>query len=103
MHGFEVLLTPMNLGYMVVGILLGVMIGVLPGVGGANGIAILLPLTFSMPPTSAIIMLSAIYWGALFGGAISADPVQHPGRAVVGRDDLRRPSDGASRVAPAKR
>jgi putative tricarboxylic transport membrane protein len=44
---------------------------VLPGLGAANGIAILLPLTFSMSPTSAIIMLSCIYWGALFGGAIA--------------------------------
>jgi hypothetical protein len=66
------------------------------GLGGANGVAILLPLTFSMSPTSAIIMLSCIYWGALFGGAITVDPVQHPGRAVVGRDHLRRLSDGAA-------
>jgi uncharacterized membrane protein len=47
-------------------------LGVLPGLGGANGVAILLPLTFSMSPTSAIIMLSCIYWGALFGGAITS-------------------------------
>ena len=60
LHGFEVLLTPMNIGYMIVGILFGVLLGFLPGVGGANGIAILLPLTFSMEPTTAIIMLSAI-------------------------------------------
>ncbi|MEP7031258.1 MAG: tripartite tricarboxylate transporter permease, partial [Pseudolabrys sp.] len=79
MHGFEVLLTPMNVGYMVVGILFGVLLGFLPGVGGANGIAILLPLTFSMPNTTAIIMLSAIYWGALFGGAISAILFNIPG------------------------
>ncbi len=79
MHGFEVLLTPMNIGYMVVGILFGVLLGFLPGVGGANGIAILLPLTFSMHPTTAIIMLSAIYWGALFGGAISAILFNIPG------------------------
>ena len=57
---------------MLVGILLGVIIGVLPGLGGANGVALLLPLTFSLPPTSAIIMLSCIYWGALFGGAITS-------------------------------
>lgn len=79
LHGFEVLLTPMNVGYMVVGILFGVLLGFLPGVGGANGIAILLPLTFSMHPTTAIIMLSAIYWGALFGGAISAILFNIPG------------------------
>ena len=79
LHGFEVLLTPMNLGYMVVGILFGVLLGFLPGVGGANGIAILLPLTFSMPKTTAIIMLAAIYWGALFGGCISAILFNIPG------------------------
>ena len=79
MHGFHVLLTPGNLGYMVVGILFGVLLGFLPGVGGANGIAILLPLTFSMSPTTAIIMLAAIYWGALFGGCISAILFNIPG------------------------
>src|SRR6185503_14895380 len=71
MHGFSVVLQPYNLILMVVGIVLGVIVGVLPGLGGANGVAILLPLTFSMSPTSAIIMLSCIYWGALFGGAIT--------------------------------
>jgi len=79
LHGFDVLLTPANLGFMVVGILFGVLLGFLPGVGGANGIAILLPLTFSMSPTTAIIMLAAIYWGALFGGCISAILFNIPG------------------------
>ena len=79
LHGFAVALTLQNLGFMLVGILLGVLIGVLPGLGGANGVAILLPLTFSMPPTSAIIMLSCIYWGALFGGAITSILFNIPG------------------------
>jgi putative tricarboxylic transport membrane protein len=78
-HGFSVILTPMNLLLMFVGIILGVLIGVLPGLGGANGVAILLPLTFSMSPTSAIIMLSCIYWGALFGGAITSVLFNIPG------------------------
>ena len=78
-HGFSVVLTPQNLLLMVVGIVLGVIIGVLPGLGGANGVAILLPLTFSMSPTSAIIMLSCIYWGALFGGAITSVLFNIPG------------------------
>src|ERR1700754_1857223 len=78
-HGFAVVLEPQNILLMVVGILLGVIIGVLPGLGGANGIAILLPLTFSMSPTSAIIMLSCIYWGALFGGAITSILFNIPG------------------------
>ena len=64
---------------MLVGIVLGVLIGVLPGLGGANGIAILLPLTFTMSPISAIIMLSCIYWGALFGGAITSILFNIPG------------------------
>jgi putative tricarboxylic transport membrane protein len=79
MHGFSVVLQPYNVLLMVLGIVLGVLIGVLPGLGGANGIAILLPLTFSMSPTSAIIMLSCIYWGALFGGAITSVLFNIPG------------------------
>lgn len=79
MHGFGVLADPMNIVYMLVGIFLGVLIGVLPGLGGANGVAILLPLTFSMSPTSGIIMLSCIYWGALFGGAITSILFNIPG------------------------
>ena len=79
MQGFAVILTPVNIGLMFVGIILGVLIGVLPGLGGANGVAILLPLTFTMSPTSAIIMLSCIYWGALFGGAITSILFNIPG------------------------
>ena len=78
-HGFSVAMTLPNLAYMFIGIVLGVLIGVLPGLGGANGIAILLPLTFTMNPTSAIIMLSCIYWGALFGGAITSILFNIPG------------------------
>src|SRR4051812_33531642 len=79
LQGFLVVLTPMNIGLMFVGITLGVLIGVLPGLGGANGVAILLPLTFTMSPTSAIVMLSCIYWGALFGGAITSILFNIPG------------------------
>src|SRR3954465_6746296 len=84
MHGFGVALTPMNLVLMLTGVVLGVIIGVLPGLGGANGVAILLPLTFGMAQTpggatSAIILLSCIYWGALFGGAITSILFNIPG------------------------
>ena len=79
LSGFAVALTPFNILLMLVGVTLGVIIGVLPGLGGANGIAILLPLTFTMSPTSAIIMLSCIYWGALFGGAITSILFNIPG------------------------
>jgi putative tricarboxylic transport membrane protein len=79
MQGFAVALQPENLLLMLVGVVLGILIGVLPGLGGANGVAILLPLTFSMAPVSAIIMLSCIYWGALFGGAITSILFNIPG------------------------
>jgi putative tricarboxylic transport membrane protein len=78
-HGFGVLADPQNIFYMFVGLALGVLIGVLPGLGGANGVAILLPLTFTMSPTTAIIMLASIYWGALFGGAITSILFNIPG------------------------
>jgi putative tricarboxylic transport membrane protein len=77
--GFQVAISPFNLMMAVIGILLGTIIGVLPGLGGANGVAILLPITFTMPPTSAIILLTCIYWGALFGGAITSILFNIPG------------------------
>jgi putative tricarboxylic transport membrane protein len=79
LHGFAVALSWYNIGMMAIGIVLGIIIGVLPGLGGPNGVAILLPLTFTMPPTSAIIMLSCIYWGTLFAGAITSILFNIPG------------------------
>jgi putative tricarboxylic transport membrane protein len=81
MQGFSTVLSWHNGGLMIVGILLGIVVGVLPGLGGPNGVAILLPLTFTMNPTSAIILLSCIYWGALFGGAITSILFNIPGEA----------------------
>src|ERR687892_2215677 len=77
--GFQIAFQPHSLLVAATGILLGVIVGVLPGLGGANGVAILLPLTFSMDPTSAIILLSCLYWGALFGGAITSILFNIPG------------------------
>ena len=82
--GFAIALSWKNLALMFAGVILGVIIGVLPGLGGANGVAILLPLTFGMSQvpggtTSAIILLSCIYWGALFGGAITSILFNIPG------------------------
>src|ERR1041384_899411 len=82
--GFAVALSWFNLMLMFAGVILGVSIGVLPGLGGANGVAILLPLTFTLAQqpggtTSAIILLSCIYWGALFGGAITSILFNIPG------------------------
>jgi putative tricarboxylic transport membrane protein len=84
LQGFSVALSPFNLLLMFIGVVLGIIIGVLPGLGGANGVAILLPLTFGMAQqpggtTSAIILLSCIYWGALFGGAITSILFNIPG------------------------
>src|SRR3974390_2390158 len=81
LHGFGVLLTWKTLALMMVGLSLGIFVGVLPGLGGPNGVAILLPLTFTMDPTTAIVMLSCIYWGALFGGAITSILFNIPGEA----------------------
>jgi TctA family transporter len=81
LQGFQVLLTPYNIAVMMIGLTLGIFVGVLPGLGGPNGVAILLPLTFTMDPTSAIVMLSCIYWGALFGGAITSILFNIPGEA----------------------
>src|SRR5262245_61481778 len=77
--GFQLAITPFNLFVAVLGILVGTVIVVLPVLGGANGVAILLPLTFTMPPTSAIILLTSLYWGALFGGAITSVLFNIPG------------------------
>src|ERR1700751_352231 len=81
LHGFAVLLTWKTLALMMLGLVLGIFVGVLPGLGGPNGVAILLPLTFTMDPTSAIVMLSCIYWGALFGCAITSILFNIPGEA----------------------
>jgi putative tricarboxylic transport membrane protein len=78
-YGFGVALTPYNLFVAGTGVFLGTVIGVLPGLGGTSGVAILLPLTFVMPPSSAIVFLSCIYWGALFGGAITSILFNIPG------------------------
>src|SRR3989440_8093380 len=79
LYGFGVLMTWKTLALMMLGLILGIFVGVLPGLGGPNGVAILLPLTFTMDPTSAIVMLSCIYWGALFGGAITSILFNIPG------------------------
>src|SRR3970040_1209030 len=71
LYGLSVSLTPTNLVVVLAGLMLGTAIGVLPGLGGTNGIALLLPLTFSITPTAAIILLASVYWGAIFGGAIT--------------------------------
>jgi TctA family transporter len=79
LHGMAIVTTPYHLLLMVAGVLLGILVGVLPGLGAPNGVTLLLPLTFSMNPTSAIILLSCMYWGALFGGSITSIIFNIPG------------------------
>jgi TctA family transporter len=79
LHGFEVALTAYHIGLMVVGVLIGILVGVLPGLGAPNGVALLMPLTFFMPPVSAIILLSSMYWGALLGGSTTSILFNIPG------------------------
>lgn len=81
LHGFAVAITVQNLLYVTIGAILGTIIGMLPGIGPAAGIGILLPLSFGFDPTSALIMLAGIYYGAQYGNTISAVLLNTPGGA----------------------
>ncbi len=76
-------LEPINLGLIILGVTLGLFIGAMPGLGSVNGVAILLPITFLVPPASAIIFLAAIYYGAMYGGAISSITLGIPGASTA--------------------
>ncbi|MTW17830.1 tripartite tricarboxylate transporter permease [Rhodoplanes serenus] len=78
-YGFGVALSAYHIGLMIVGVLLGILVGVLPGLGAPNGVSLLLPLTFAMDPVAAIILLTSIYWGALFGGSTTSILFNIPG------------------------
>jgi putative tricarboxylic transport membrane protein len=82
LYGFSVSLTPVNLLYCALGVVLGTIVGVLPGIGPLGGITILLPITFGMEPVSAIIMLAGIYYGAMYGGSTTSILVNIPGEAA---------------------
>src|SRR6202048_398429 len=79
--GFGVALTPANLFFALAGALIGTLIGVLPGIGPIATIAMLLPLTFHVEPTSGLIMLAGIYYGAQYGGSTTSILVNLPGEA----------------------
>jgi TctA family transporter len=79
--GFGVALTPMNLLYCLIGAVIGTLIGVLPGIGPVATVAMLLPITFYLPPVSALIMLAGIYYGAQYGGSTTAILVNLPGES----------------------
>jgi putative tricarboxylic transport membrane protein len=82
MTGFATALSPTNLLFATIGCILGTLIGVLPGLGPAAGTALLIPITFKLDPTAAIIMLAAIYYGAMYGGTITSVLVNVPGEAA---------------------
>ena len=83
MDGFAIALQPLNLGLIIVGCALGLIIGAMPGLGSVNGVAILLPITFLVPPTGAIIFLAALYYGAMYGGAVSSIMLGIPGASTA--------------------
>src|SRR5574340_1419098 len=82
MLGFSVALTPMNIFYAFFGCLVGTLIGVLPGIGPLCTIALILPTTFSMNPTSAMIMMCAVYYGAQYGGSTTSILINVPGESA---------------------
>ena len=81
--GFLIAFQPLNLALIVFGCVVGLFIGAMPGLGSVNGVAILLPMTFLVPPTGAIIFLGAIYYGAMYGGAISSIMLGIPGASTA--------------------
>ncbi len=82
-HGMLLAVQPLNLLLILIGVSVGLFIGAMPGLGSVNGVAILLPITFLVPPGSAIIFLAAIYYGAMYGGAISSITLGIPGASTA--------------------
>jgi putative tricarboxylic transport membrane protein len=104
LHGFEIALEPNNLLWCFVGVLVGNVVGVLPGMGVLSAISILLPITFGMKPVAAVLMLSGIYYGAQYGGAICSILLNlpcHPPHAVTCLDGypLTRQGKGGTALA----
>ncbi|GLI25229.1 TctA family transporter [Xanthobacter flavus] len=105
--GFSVALSLQNIFYCFVGALLGTLIGVLPGLGPVATIAMLLPLTFGLPPVSALIMLAGIYYGAQYGGSTTAILINLPGEsssvvtAIDGHQMARKGRAGAALATAA--
>ncbi|MEX2615517.1 MAG: tripartite tricarboxylate transporter permease [Alphaproteobacteria bacterium] len=80
--GFSIAFTPTNLMFAFAGVFLGTLIGALPGIGPSAGVAVLLPVTFGMPPVTAMIMLAGIYYGAMYGGTITSVLINTPGESA---------------------
>lgn len=82
LQGFDIAMGGWNLLYCLLGVTIGMLVGVLPGLGPTTGTALLLPITFSMDPIPAIIMLSGIYYGSLYGGTVTSVLINTPGEAA---------------------
>src|SRR5215217_957470 len=105
-HGFQVALTPENLLWALVGVLLGTAIGVLPGIGPALTVALLLPVTYGLEPVSAFIMFGGIYYGAMYGGSTTAILLNTPGESgsivtAIDGHEMARQGRGAQALATA--
>ena len=79
LEGLSTALQPINLMWVAIGGMLGTIVGMLPGLGPATAIAILIPITFGMDPTSALVLMAAIYYGAMYGGSRSSILLNTPG------------------------
>src|ERR687889_619876 len=81
--GFSTALSPINLVYLLIGTMIGMIVGIIRGFGPSAGIAILLPITFGMDPTGAVVMLAAIYYGSMYGGTITSILLNTPGESAT--------------------
>lgn len=84
MHGFDLALTANNLLFCLIGVTVGQFVGVLPGLGPVAGTAMLIPLTYALSPTTAVIMLAGIFYGAMYGGTDHLGADQRAGRGSLG-------------------
>ena len=101
-NGIVAVLTPGNMLLLLAGVMLGMIVGVMPGLGPSAGLAILLPLTFTMDPTGAVVMLAAVYYGAMYGGTITSVLINTPGEsATVASTFDGYPLAKAGRAGPA--
>src|SRR6187455_84272 len=82
LDGFATALTPVNLLYAVIGVILGTAVGVLPGIGPAMTVALLLPLTYDLEPTASLIMFAGIYYGGMYGGSTTSILLNTPGESA---------------------
>ena len=82
-NGIVAVATPMNLMLLFCGVIMGMVVGVMPGLGPSAGLAILLPITFTLDPTGAVVMLAAVYYGAMYGGTITSVLINTPGESAT--------------------